>query len=122
MRYTKYHPRHGHVTAQTGGNLFEMVGSLLGKLPSGVSEALKQLPGHIAKAGSKAAGEKIGVRLADRLTDKIIPEKPKKAGPAHRKDVLQELKLLPEEKQASTEQYGFGRQRKVRGRGIKILT
>lgn len=122
MRYTKYHPRHGHVTAQTGGSLFEMVGSLLGKLPSGVSEAIKQLPGHIAKAGSKAAGEKIGARLAD----KIIPEKPKKSaaevGPAYRKEVLKELKLLPEEKQASAEQYGFGRHRKVRGGGLKILT
>ena len=129
MRYTKYHPRHGAITVQTGGNLFDLVGSLFSKLPSGVGDALKSLPGHIAKAGAKTAGEKIGTRLADRLTDKILPEKSKTQTPAStldRKEILKELKLYPEKKVQPSdqvvEQYGFGRRKKIRGRGLKILT
>ena len=122
MRYTKYYPSAGYVSVQSGGNLFNTILSGFSRLPPIAKEALTLAGETTARSGAKAAGDRLGRKIAE----KIIPMSKKPA--ANRKEILKDLQLhtlqhsegVKKESPPLPSQYGFGK--KIRGRGIKILT
>ena len=118
-RYTKYVPQHGYVTV--GGNVFNTLSALFSRVPSGITEAVKDGAIDVAKSGIRAAGDRIGTKLANAIkpATKLSPQETRQA-------VLKELKLVDDLPKVKTvpaiDQYGFGRKRKIRGAGIKLLS
>lgn len=120
MRRTKYHPSYGYVT-QTGGNLgdmFKLVSNFVTQ--PAVADVISKGVKTAADTGAKTIGDRLGKKIAD----KLIPATPSQE---IRKNVLKELKLYKDKPAAEPaaapdSQYGFGRRKKIRGRGIKVLT
>ena len=101
MRHTKYHASYGYVTGEGIGDFFRKIQPFVTPVVS-----------KIAKAGMKAAGDKIGSKIADRIAPK--PQLPQ----VTRADILRDLRLNDKD----LSQLGFGRKKKIRGSGLRVLT
>ena len=108
---SKYHSKYGYVRQGKG---ISDVFNWFSRLPPSVLDAGKKAATSIATQGITAAGDRIGSALANKLAPKKTIKAPKKD---IRKNILKDLKLTD----VVPDQYGFGRTKKIRGKGIKIL-
>jgi hypothetical protein len=146
-RRTKYISGYGYVNVVRGegiGDIFTSIWrggrKLLTRIPQQMIEATKDASINVATKGIKAIGEKAGDKIADKIVAKskannsTAHSPSKQATPEIRRQVLQELSLLPPDNIVAESSspgipsdlynkfYGSGMKKKrLTGYGIKIL-
>ena len=144
----RYVPNYGYITVVKKGDgigdlfstIFKSGQQILSKIPQKIVDATREAGTSVASSTIKAVGSKIGDKIADKIVKKpakeILPSQ--QATPELRKQILQELSLLPQNdavtKQSTNNSadqpglsadvykqlYGTGKKKKI-GSGIKIL-
>ena len=128
QRRTRYHSRYGYVSGGGFSDIFKFLSNTISKVPPELISAGKKAATNVATSGISALGDRAGRELANTIA-------PKASRTAHvldtsrtsRDEILNDLKLIQGDTPTNTtpvkdiHQQGFGRKKKIRGRGIKIL-
>ena len=121
QRRTRYHSRYGYVSGGGFSDIFKFLSNTISKVPPELFSAGKKAATNVATSGISALGDRAGRELANKIA-------PKTSRTAHvldtsRDEILNDLKLIQGDTTPVQDihQQGFGRKKKIRGRGIKIL-
>ena len=119
QRQTRYHSRYGYVSGGGFSDIFKFLSNTISKVPPELISAGKKAATNVATSGISALGDRAGRELAN----KIAPPRTAHVLDTSRDEILNELKLIQGDTTPVQDihQLVFGRKKKIRGRGIKIL-
>ena len=122
QRRTRYHSRYGYVSGGGFSDIFKFLSNTISKVPPELISAGKKAATNVATSGISALGDRAGRELAN----KIAPPRTAHVldtSRTSRDELLNDLKLIQGDTTPVQDihQQGFGRKKKIRGRGIKIL-